>query len=115
MCSSDLMGTPDRPALGEELTASFCKCDPEIARQFANVTFRSDHRADLGRVPVPTLVLQCSDDVIAPVEVGRYVADELPDSTFVLLDAVGHCPNLSAPEATTAAIHDFVSTVRSPA
>lgn len=103
-----IMGNPDQPALGEELTASFCRSDPDIARRFATVTFRSDNRAELGRVPVPTLVLQCSEDVIAPREVGRYVADAVPDARFVLLDAVGHCPNLSAPEATTAAIREFV-------
>lgn len=103
-----IMGNPDRPELGEELTASFCRTDPDIARRFASVTFLSDNRADLERVPVPTLVLQCSHDAIAPVEVGEYVHKTLPDSAFVMLDAVGHCPNLSAPEATTAAISDFV-------
>ncbi|HET8719212.1 MAG TPA: alpha/beta hydrolase [Nocardioidaceae bacterium] len=103
-----IMGNPDRPELGEELTASFCRTDPEIARRFAEVTFTSDNRADLPRVPVPTLVLQCREDAIAPVHVGQYVHEALPDSTMVLLDAVGHCPNLSAPEATTRAIADFV-------
>ncbi|HET6698603.1 MAG TPA: alpha/beta hydrolase [Nocardioidaceae bacterium] len=103
-----IMGNPDRPELGEELTASFCRTDPEIARRFAQVTFTSDNRADLPRVPVPTLVLQCREDAIAPVHVGQYVHEALPDSTMVLLDAVGHCPNLSAPEATTRAIADFV-------
>jgi sigma-B regulation protein RsbQ len=103
-----IMGNPDRPELGEELTASFCRTDPGIARQFAEVTFLSDNRDDLASVQVPTLVLQCSQDVIAPVEVGRYVHESIPSSTLVMLDAVGHCPNLSAPEATTAAISDFV-------
>lgn len=103
-----IMGNPDRPELGAELTASFCRTDPDIARRFAAVTFLSDNRAELPRIPVPTLVLQCSEDVIAPVEVGRYVADAVPDSSFVMLDAVGHCPNLSAPEATVSAISDFV-------
>ena len=105
-----IMGNPDRPELGEELTASFCRTDPDIARRFAEVTFRSDNRADLARVPVPTLVLQCSHDVIAPVEVGAYVHEQVPDSTLVVLDAVGHCPNLSAPAETTAAIADFLRT-----
>lgn len=105
-----IMGNPDRPELAEELTASFCRTDPDIARRFAEVTFRSDNRADLPRVPVPTLVLQCSEDAIAPVEVGRYVHAHVPDSTLVILDAVGHGPNLSAPGATTAAIAEFVRT-----
>jgi sigma-B regulation protein RsbQ len=103
-----IMGNAERPELGEELTNSFCRTDPEIAREFARVTFTSDNRADLAKVTTPSLVLQCRDDVIAPEAVGRYVDRELPDSRFVLLDAAGHCPNLSAPEATAAAIDDFV-------
>jgi sigma-B regulation protein RsbQ len=103
-----IMGNPDRPELGAELTASFCRTDPEIARRFAHVTFLSDNRADLAEVTVPTLVLQCTDDVIAPVVVGEYVRDAIPGARLVMLDATGHCPNLSAPEATTAAIAAFV-------
>ena len=103
-----IMGNPDRPELGAELTASFCRTDPDVARRFARVTFLSDNRADLPHVPVPSLVLQCTDDVIAPVAVGRFVADAIPDARLVLLDATGHCPQLSAPAETTAAIADFV-------
>jgi sigma-B regulation protein RsbQ len=103
-----IVGNPDRPELGAELTESFCRSDPALAAKFAAVTFRSDNRADLAAVTVPTLVLQCSQDVIAPVAVGRFVHEALPDSDFVLLDATGHCPHLSAPEATTAAIAEFV-------
>jgi sigma-B regulation protein RsbQ len=103
-----IMGNPDRPELGEELTNSFCRADPAIARQFARVTFLSDNRADLGRVEAPTLVLQCSEDIIAPTAVGAYVSNELPQGELVLLDATGHCPNLSAPEQTIAAIETFL-------
>jgi sigma-B regulation protein RsbQ len=103
-----IMGRPDRPDLGAELTESFCRTDPEIARRFAHVTFLSDNRDDLGRVSVPTLVLQCSNDVIAPTVVGEYVRDHLADAELVLLDAVGHCPNLSAPEETAAAMARFL-------
>ena len=103
-----IMGNPDRPELGEELVASFCRTDPRIARQFAHVTFTSDNRADLAQVRTPTLVLQCTDDVIAPVSVGEYVRDAVPGAEMVLLEATGHCPNLSAPEATAAAIRAFV-------
>ena len=103
-----IMCNPDRPELGAELTASFCRTDPDIARHFAKVTFTSDNRADLGAVRIPTLVLQCSQDAIAPVEVGRYVHESIASSELVMLDAIGHCPNLSAPEATTAAISEFV-------
>jgi sigma-B regulation protein RsbQ len=105
-----IMGNPDRPELGEELTNSFCRTDPDIARQFARVTFLSDNRADLPEVGVPTLVLQCSQDVIAPDDVGRYVHEHIPGSVFTHLAATGHCPNLSAPEETTAAIRAFLAT-----
>jgi sigma-B regulation protein RsbQ len=104
-----IMGNADRPELGAELTNSFCRTDPAIAKHFARVTFLSDNRADLARVTVPTLVLQASEDVIAPVEVGRYVERELPRGELVLLNATGHCPNLSAPEETTAAIKAFLA------
>ncbi len=103
-----IMGNPDRPALGDELTESFCRTDPDRARRFAEVTFLSDNRADLSSVRKPTLVLQCAQDAIAPVAVGRYVADHVPDATMVLLDATGHCPHLSAPDQTIAAMKPFV-------
>jgi sigma-B regulation protein RsbQ len=103
-----IMGRPDRPELGRELTESFCRTDPTIARQFARVTFLSDNRKDLARVNVPTLVLQCSDDVLAPIAVGRYVADRLPDATLVQLSATGHCPHLSEPAETIRALRQFI-------
>jgi sigma-B regulation protein RsbQ len=103
-----IMGNADRPELGEELTNSFCRADPEIAAHFARATFLSDNRADLARVGMPTLVLQCSDDAIAPHAVGEYVAEQLPGGRMVVLAATGHCPNLSAPEETVAAIKAFL-------
>ena len=103
-----IMGNPDRPELGEELTESFCRTDPDIAARFARVTFMSDNRADLATVTAPTLVLQCSDDVIAPDEVGRYVHAQIPNSVFTQLTATGHCPNLSAPRETVEAIRAFI-------
>ena len=105
-----IMGNPERPELGEELTNSFCRTDPDIARQFAEVTFLSDNRADLARVGIPTLVLQCSNDIIAPEPVGRYVHEQIPGSVLTLMRARGHCPNLSAPDETIAAIQGFLST-----
>ncbi|WP_116452942.1 alpha/beta fold hydrolase [Blastococcus litoris] len=104
-----IMGNPQRPELAEELTNSFCRTDPEIARRFARVTFLSDNRADLAGVAVPTLVLQCSHDVIAPEVVGRFVHAQIPGSTFTHLQASGHVPHLSAPEETTAAIRAFLT------
>jgi sigma-B regulation protein RsbQ len=103
-----IMGNPERPALGEELTESFCRTDPEIARRFAEVTFTSDNRAELSLCGTPSLVLQCTNDAIAPVRVGEYVAATLPNATLVMLDATGHCPNLSAPQQTITAMSPFV-------
>jgi sigma-B regulation protein RsbQ len=103
-----IMGAGQPAELQDELTNSFCRTDPEIARHFARVTFLSDNRSDLTTVEVPTLVLQCSDDVIAPDTVGEYVHREIRGSTLVRLRATGHCPNLSAPEETIAAIKDFL-------
>jgi sigma-B regulation protein RsbQ len=103
-----IMGNPERPELGQELTNSFCATDPDIARVFARTTFLSDSREDLARVKVPTLVMECSEDVIAPREVGAYVHGAIPGSRLVTLDATGHCPQLSAPEATARALLDFL-------
>jgi sigma-B regulation protein RsbQ len=106
--SKVIMGNPDRPELGAELEASFCRADPKIARDFARITFMADNRADLGQVNVPTLVLQCRNDAIAPVAVGEYVRDAIPGSSYVLLNATGHCPHLSLPKETAEAIAAFV-------
>lgn len=104
----EIVGNPDRPEYGRELTESFCKLDPKIAYNFARATFSSDNRADLPKITAKTLVLQCRDDIIAPVQVGEYVRDHIPDSKLVMLDATGHCPNLTAPDQVIAAIRDFV-------
>ena len=103
-----IMGNPERPELAAELTNSFCRTDPEIARKFARVSFLSDNRADLPQLRTPALVLQCSDDIIAPDQVGDYVHRHLSGSTLVRMNATGHCPNLSAPEETVAAIKAFL-------
>ncbi len=103
-----IMANAGRPELSEELAVSFCRMDPAIARDFARVTFTSDNRADLARVTIPTLILQCSSDIIAPTNVGQYVHRNIKDSTFVQLKATGHCPNLSAPAEVIAAIRAYV-------
>ncbi|BBY45610.1 sigma factor sigB regulation protein rsbQ [Mycolicibacterium celeriflavum] len=102
-----IMGNPERPELGEELTASFCRTDPDCARVFARATFLSDNRADLPRVAVPTLILDCTQDVIAPRAVGAYVHRHVAGSRLITLDATGHCPHVSNPDATAEAIADF--------
>jgi sigma-B regulation protein RsbQ len=110
-----IMGNPDRPELAQELTNSFCRTDPRIARVFARATFLSDNRDDLPRVTVPTLVVECAHDVIAPRGVGAYVHARIPGSRLVTLDAWGHCPQLSAPEATAEAIRAFVTSTATTA
>jgi len=104
-----IMGNPDRPELGEELTNSFCRTDPAIAKQFAAVTFLSDNRADLAKVSVPSLVLQCSQDIIAADQVGEYVHRQIPGSRLTRMRATGHCPNLSHPQETIDAMRAFLS------
>ena len=102
-----IIGNPERPALGEELTNSFCRTDPTIAKQFARVTFLSDNRADLPKLCTPALILQCAHDAIAPEVVGQYLHRTLVQSTLVMMRATGHCPNLSAPDETIAAMKAF--------
>jgi sigma-B regulation protein RsbQ len=104
-----IMGTPAQPELAEELTNSFCRTDPEIAKHFARVTFLSDHRADLPRLEAPTLILQCSDDLIAPVAVGEYLHRKIRNSMLRVIENVGHCPHLSAPSASVAAMEEFLA------
>jgi sigma-B regulation protein RsbQ len=103
-----IMGNADRPELGQELTNSFCRTDPEIAKHFARVTFLSDNRADLPKLATPSLILQCSQDVIAPEAVGQYLHRTLANCQIVMMQATGHCPNLSAPEETIAAMKTFL-------
>jgi sigma-B regulation protein RsbQ len=103
-----IMGAPGQPELAEELTNSFCRTDPDIAAHFARVTFLSDNRADLPRLQAPALILQCSDDIIAPLAVGDYLARTLPDATLRVIENVGHCPHLSAPSASIAAMDEFL-------
>lgn len=104
-----IMKNGDRPALGEELTASFCSTDPIIARRFAEATFYSDNRDDLAQVTVPSLVLQCSDDMVAPLTVGEYLGENLPGSTVRVMRATGHCPHMSHPDETIALIKDYLA------
>jgi sigma-B regulation protein RsbQ len=104
-----IMGNGDRRELGEELTNSFCRTDPRIAKHFARVTFLSDNRADLPGVKTPSLILQCSNDAIAPTAVGEYCHRSIPESRLVVLQATGHCPHLSAPKETTDAMKAFLA------
>ncbi|MGW2983026.1 alpha/beta fold hydrolase [Streptomyces goshikiensis] len=107
-----IMGNAERPELGEELTNSFCATDPAMARVFARTTFLSDSREELKAVSVPTLVLDCTQDALAPREVGAFVHQAIPGSTLLTLDATGHCPHMSAPEATNGAITSFLAGLR---
>jgi sigma-B regulation protein RsbQ len=106
-----IMGAPEQPELGVELTNSFCRTDPTIAKHFARVTFQSDHRAELARSRVPTLIVQCDDDLIAPMSVGQYMHRVMPQSALAIIDNVGHCPHLSAPGASTKAMENFLASL----
>lgn len=108
-----IMGAPDRPDLRAELTSSFCRNDPDIAKHFAQVTFLSDHRKDVARSSVPALILQCSDDMVAPLSVGEFLHKNMPASTLRIIENVGHCPHMSAPTESSHAIDSFLAQVPS--
>ena len=105
---ASLVAGPDAPEIKDELERLFCRNRPEVAAQFAAVTFRGDNRTDLPSVSAPTLVIQVRDDLVARMSAGRYVADAIPESEFEVIESRGHCPQLSAPNATTAAIRRFL-------
>ncbi|MBD7908240.1 alpha/beta fold hydrolase [Sporosarcina gallistercoris] len=109
--SQIVMKNEDRPELSQELEESFCSTDPTVAKQFAKATFFSDNREELKQVTVPSLILQCSNDSLAPIEVGRYLHRALPESTFRLMDATGHCPHMSHPEESIRLIYDYLAAV----
>jgi sigma-B regulation protein RsbQ len=106
-----IMGVPDQPHLSAELTDSFCRNDPDIARHFAEVTFLSDHRADVPESLTPALILQCSEDLIAPLQVGTFMHENMPNSVLCIIDNVGHCPHMSAPAASYEAMKRFLSQI----
>jgi sigma-B regulation protein RsbQ len=106
-----IMGNAEKPELGEELTNNFCSSDPTIARQFAKVTFYSDNRGDLHKLEVPSLLLQCSEDIIAPEPVGEYLRNAIPNNAFTKLNATGHCPHLSHPEELIDAMQAFLDKI----
>lgn len=103
-----VMGNEDRPELGQELINNFCATDPDIAKEFARVTFLSDNRMDLENLATVSLTLQCVNDILAPLAVGFYVEKKAKGNTLKILKATGHCPHLSAPEETIAAINGYI-------
>jgi sigma-B regulation protein RsbQ len=103
-----IMKNASRPELSKELTESFCSTDPKIARQFAEVTFLSDNRKDLSKVRTPSFIMQCSDDIIAPLKTGEYLQKQLPESTMRVMRATGHCPHMSAPEETIELMKEYL-------
>ena len=108
LLSPQIMANPERPELSEEMENNFCSTDHEIVKQFARVTFLSDNRKDLPLIPVPSLTLQCSDDIVGPIAVGQYIKENTPNNTLVILKATGHCPHMSAPEETIEAIKAYL-------
>ncbi|MCP3794040.1 MULTISPECIES: alpha/beta fold hydrolase [Paenibacillus] len=108
-----IMGNTDRPELSQDLELSFCATDPKVARRFAEATFLSDYRKELGKVVVPSLILQCSDDVIVPMEAGAYIHQQMKESEFRLMDATGHCPHVSHPDETITLISEYLASIDS--
>jgi len=104
----NIMGNKERPELGARLTNSFCATDPEIAKQFARVTFLSDNREDLPKLTVPSLTLQCTNDIIAPMSIGHYMHENMSQNTLVIMEATGHCPHMSAVKETVNAIRTYL-------
>jgi sigma-B regulation protein RsbQ len=107
-----VMKNEERPELARELGESFCSTDPQVARRFAEATFFSDNRNDLPKVKRPSLIMQCSDDAIAPLEVGSYLHNRLQESTLRVMKATGHCPQMSHPEETIQIIKDYLNAAR---
>lgn len=103
-----IINNPEMPEFSEELKNSFCSMNPEIAKHFAKVTFLSDNREDLSKVPTPTLLIQCHPDVIAPVQVGEFIHQKMPNSQYELLNASGHCPHLTAPDQVISSILSYL-------
>ncbi len=108
MIAPVIMGNPDRPELAGELNDNFCRTDPNIARQFGRVTFLSDSRQDITRLSVPSLIVQCTADALASVQVGQYLHEKMPNSTLAVLQATGHCPHLSEPSELIAAMKHWL-------
>lgn len=108
----NIMGNGEKPELGKELADSFCSTDPVIARQFAKATFFSDNRVDLKKNDIPSLILQCSDDIIAPLQIGEYILTQMANSTLRVMKATGHCPHLSEPAETIYLIKEYLTTVK---
>ncbi len=106
-----IMGAPEQPALAEELVASFCRTNPEIAKQFARVTFTADNRNDLRNLNAPVLIVQSSDDFVAPLVVGEYLQKQLPNAMLRVVENTGHCPHLSAPCASATAMDEFLRSI----
>jgi len=107
-----VMKNQERPELTRELEESFCSTDPRIARRFAEATFFSDNRSDVPRVTIPSLIMQCSEDAIAPLGVGDYLHRHLPQSTLRVMKATGHCPHMSHPDETIQIIKEYLTAAR---
>ena len=108
LMSPQIIGNAEKPELIEEMESNFCTTDREIVKDFARVTFLSDNRVDLPGIRVESLTLQCNEDILAPLQVGKYINDHTPNNTMVILEATGHCPHMSAPEETIATIKKFL-------
>ncbi|MBE7941559.1 MULTISPECIES: alpha/beta hydrolase [Ramlibacter] len=103
-----IMGESHPPGYAREIEDAFCATLPEAFRQFARATFEGDFRARLPQLVKPVLVLQCTEDVVAPRSVGEYMATTLPDARLVLVPTQGHVPQMADPTRCIQALEDFL-------
>lgn len=99
-------GNPD--GLVAEFGTCLREIDPLVARRFGRMVFGVDVRDRLGAVTVPALLVHCSHDSIVPPEVARYLLAHLPGSRLCEIDGHGHCPHMTHPRQTVAAISEYL-------
>lgn len=102
------MGNEGTSPITEELENTFVSCNPQIAKQFAEVTFYSDYRDTIAKLQVPTLIMQCANDSVVPVEVGYYLHKNIKNSELVILDTRGHYPHISEPKLTVELMNNYL-------
>lgn len=109
LAAANFMNNPDRPLLTEQLIEVYNEEDPAMMKSFAEVVFLSDHRQDLPEVTIPSLIMQCSEDSIVPLESAEYLHKHLKNSKLIVMEATGHYPQISYPEETVNTILEYIN------
>ena len=102
------MGNPDRPELSQEFARTLSSIRPDIAISVAKTVFQSDYRSELPKFGIETLILQSTDDIAVPQEVGEYLHAHLKGSKLINVNSTGHLPHISAPREVSKAVSDFI-------